>query len=120
MAEMPSDDEPEDEQQLGNPQSCLKRETRTSECGGSTPLTPPVLLTCVPPGSATQMVTPGTSLGEQSRAATPATFLSESTGSPAIDPDDDPVDEEDPNDPEWEGSEGSAPKSSGALSHRKR
>ena len=37
------------------------------------------------------------------------TFISESTGSPGADDLD--VDDEDPNDPEWEGSQGSAPRS---------
>jgi len=121
VTEMPPD-ELEEEQQLNPQSSSVKREMRTSECstGGPTPATP-VLLT---PGgeqqqqsttlldSAVVSATPGTFLGEQSRAATPATFLSESIGSPGADEDLD-IDEDDPNDPEWEGSEGSAPKSVG-------
>jgi hypothetical protein len=107
-------DETEEEQQLNLQSSSVKREMRTSECsagGVPTPSTP-VLLT--PSGGQQQqsavIVTSGTLLGDQSRAATPATFLSESIGSPGPDEDLD-IDEDDPNDPEWEGSEGSAPKS---------
>ena len=51
---------------------------------------------------------------DQSRPATPVTFVSESVDSlsPADEAEDLEVDEmEDPNDPEWEGSQGSAPRS---------
>ena len=57
---------------------------------------------------------PGNIIEDQSRTVSPVTFLSESAGSlsPHDGEEDLEVDElDDPNDPEWEGSQGSAPRS---------
>lgn len=75
-----------------------KREARSSECGSASVGVPVVLA----PGA-----TPTTTTSSVDDEA--VTFVSESTNSPGADDLD--VEDEDPNDPEWEGSQGSAPRS---------
>lgn len=73
-----------------------KREARSSESGG---VAVPIVLT--------SGATPTTTTSSMDDEA--VTFVSESTNSPGADDLD--IEDEDPNDPEWEGSQGSAPRS---------
>ena len=87
-----------DEELAAHETRSSKRETRTSECAavGAVP-------TIVASGATPTTTTSSVTLDDEA-----VTFISESTGSPGADDLD--VDDEDPNDPEWEGSQGSAPR----------
>lgn len=107
VEEMPPEEAEEELAVAHETRSTGKRETRSSECGGSggggTGTTVP------PHGVPIALVsgaTPTTTTSSVDDEA--ATFLSESTSSPGAEDLD--VDDEDPNDPEWEGSQGSAPR----------
>lgn len=93
VEEMPPD---EGDEELATPDARpSKREPRTSECAAV--------------GAVPAIVTSGATTTTSSVDEEAVTFISESTSSPGADDLD--VDDEDPNDPEWEGSQGSAPRS---------
>ncbi|KAI9553865.1 hypothetical protein GHT06_019135 [Daphnia sinensis] len=98
VEEMPPEEADEDMAPQEAGQRLNKRETRSSECGSASVGVPVVLA----PGA-----TPTTTTSSVDDEA--VTFVSESTNSPGADDLD--IEDEDPNDPEWEGSQGSAPRS---------
>lgn len=105
-------EEPEEEPATGHETraSSNKREVRTSDCGTG------IVAATTGAAGGTQAAVPTTVVAGATPTTTTSsmddeavTFLSESTSSPG-DGEDLDVDDEDPNDPEWEGSQGSAPR----------
>jgi KAT8 regulatory NSL complex subunit 1 len=103
VEEMPPEEDDELASSEGAVQRAGKREARSSECGGVAAGGVGGGVPVVIPSGATPTTTTS-SVDDEA-----VTFVSESTSSPGADDLD--VDDEDPNDPEWEGSQGSAPRS---------
>lgn len=103
--EMPPEEA--EEELASHEKRSTKRETRSSECGGGVvggPSSSGAPVTAVAGATPTTTTTTTSSVDDEA-----VTFISESTSSPGADDLD--IDDEDPNDPEWEGSQGSAPRS---------